>query len=116
MKTIPVLLFTSLLLGACDCGWNEECDDFSCDYDTVRLGSGDVLTLDPPLCRPWDHSDAVHTAESLDTTVVTATMSGREVTLTARDPGETHVYISSALMGNPNTGTFVYGVIVEPAG
>jgi len=73
MRTIPVLLFTSLLLGACDCGWNEECDD---------------------------------TAESLDTTVVTATMSGREVTLTARDPGETHVYISSALMGNPNTGTF----------
>ena len=113
-STIPLLL--AVILGACDCTWWQECngDDFRCRYDTIGLNSGETKVVAPPICEPWDTDDAVHTVETRDTTIVTATMDGRLLTLIARTPGETHVHISSTVETDPNTGTFSYHVIVYP--
>lgn len=112
-NTIPVLL--AVIFGACgDCPPSHECDDFRCHYDTIGLNSGETRVVAPPICEPWNTDDAVHTAESRDTTIVTATMDGRLLTLIARAPGETHVHISSTVETDPNTGTFSYHVIVQP--
>lgn len=112
-NSIPVLL--AVILGGCgDCPPSHECDDFRCHYDTIELNSGETRVVEPPICEPWNTEDAVHTAESRDTAIVTATMDGRLLTLVARAHGETHVHISSTVETDPNTGTFSYHVIVQP--
>lgn len=100
------------LLAVCDDSeWYEYCEDFS-QLVTTSIAVGESEMSEVPFCGPWDDPAASYTAESHDTTVVTAEIDGHEITLTARTPGYTLVDVWSELPGRAKRGFLFYEVEV----
>ena len=106
---LPALI---ALLAVCDDSeWYEDCDDSS-QLVTISIAVGESEVSKVPFCEPWDDPAASYTAESHDTTVVTAEIDGHEITLTARTPGYTLVDVWADLPGRLERGFLFYEVDV----
>ena len=109
LLALPAL---ATLLAACDDnGWYEPCEDFS-QLVTASIAVGESEVSRVPFCEPWDDPAASYTAESHDTTVVTAELNGHEITLTAMSPGYTLVDVWADLPGRVERGFLFYEVDV----
>lgn len=113
-RRLALLAFPTIvaLLATCDDGeWYEDCEDFS-QLVTTSIAVGESEVSRVPFCEPWDDPAASYTAESHDTTVVTAEIDGDEITLTAKTPGYTLVDVWADLPGRVERGFLFYEVDV----
>ena len=114
------LSLSLVMSSACDpCGWNEECDYFTCETDSVVVVVGETKAFPPfpASCHPWSGPEAAYTVRVLDATIVTATIEDRKLLITGHAAGDTYVFVDATVEGDPNIVQFAYHVTtIEPPG
>jgi len=110
IRRFPILLLV-FGVNACDeCTWGS-CDYFPCPASRPYVAAvGHDRRVTPCWDHPFEHSEAVYSAVSEDTSIVTAAIDGFDVILTGVGEGKADVELTATVPFREDSATVVYHV------